>query len=161
MDLAAATVPLGRPLTRRPASAIRRLATLGGGQGRQSHRAHHTSRPSAAPSARLKIDLEDHGVIGVSGQQPPRFPPRTGVTAGIPEAEKNVGDRLGGLGRHWGWLLFFGVLMVAAGVCAVAWPGPTVVVLAVLFGIQIIVSGIFSFINAFAATSPAGCGCGM
>ena len=46
--------------------------------------------------------------------------------------------------------------MVAAGVCAVAWPGPTVVVLAVLFGIQIIVSGIFSFINAFAADESGG-----
>jgi len=69
---------------------------------------------------------------------------------------KDIGDQLGRIGRHWGWLLFFGVLMVAAGVCAVAWPGPTVVVLAVLFGIQIIVSGIFSFINAFAADESGG-----
>jgi len=55
---------------------------------------------------------------------------------------KDIGGQLGRIGRHWGWLLFFGILMVAAGICAVAWPGPTVVVLAVLFGIQIIVSGI-------------------
>jgi uncharacterized membrane protein HdeD (DUF308 family) len=69
---------------------------------------------------------------------------------------RDIGDQLGRIGRHWGWLVFFGILMVAAGICAVAWPGPTVVVLAVLFGIQIIVSGIFSFINAFAADESGG-----
>ena len=69
---------------------------------------------------------------------------------------RDIGDQLGRLGRHWGWVLFFGILMVAAGVCAVVWPGPTVLVLAVLFGIQIIVSGIFSFINAFAADESGG-----
>ena len=37
-----------------------------------------------------------------------------------------------------------------------AWPGPTVVVLAILFGIQILVSGIFSFIGAFAADESGG-----
>ena len=69
---------------------------------------------------------------------------------------RDIGDQLGRIGRHWGWLLFFGILMVAAGVAAVAWPGPTVVVLAILFCIQIIVSGIFSFINAFAADESGG-----
>ena len=69
---------------------------------------------------------------------------------------RDIGDELGRIGRHWGWLLFFGVLMVAAGLCAVVWPGPTVLVLAILFGIQIIVSGIFSFINAFAVDESGG-----
>jgi uncharacterized membrane protein HdeD (DUF308 family) len=69
---------------------------------------------------------------------------------------RDIGDQLGRIGRHWGWLLFFGILMVAAGVAAVAWPGPTVVVLAILFGIQILVSGIFSFIGAFAADESGG-----
>jgi uncharacterized membrane protein HdeD (DUF308 family) len=69
---------------------------------------------------------------------------------------RDIGDELGRIGRHWGWLLFFGILMVIAGVFAVAWPGPTVVVLAILFGIQILVSGIFSFINAFATDESGG-----
>jgi len=69
---------------------------------------------------------------------------------------RDIGDELGRIGRHWGWLLFFGILMVAAGIFAVAWPGPTVLVLAVLFGIQILVSGIFSFINAFATDESGG-----
>src|ERR1700733_12075268 len=62
---------------------------------------------------------------------------------------RDIGDQLGRIGRHWGWLLFFGILMVAAGVAAVAWPGPTVGVLAIL-------SGIFSFISAFAADESGG-----
>src|SRR5580704_6926184 len=117
-----------------------------------------TSQQQApAPSARLKIDLEDHGVIGVSGQQPPPiFRPERASPQAYQRLRRDVGDRLGRLGRHWGWLLFFGVLMVAAGVCAVAWPGPTVVVLAVLFGIQILVSGIFSFIGSFVADESRG-----
>jgi uncharacterized membrane protein HdeD (DUF308 family) len=68
----------------------------------------------------------------------------------------DIAGQLGRIGRHWGWLLFFGILMVVAGVLAVAWPGPTVLVLAILFGIQLIVSGIFSFINAFAADESGG-----
>ena len=69
---------------------------------------------------------------------------------------RDIGDQLGRLGRHWGWLLFFGILMVVVGIIALAWPGPTVIALAVLFGIQLIVSGIFSFINAFAADESGG-----
>jgi uncharacterized membrane protein HdeD (DUF308 family) len=69
---------------------------------------------------------------------------------------RDIGGELGRIGRHWGWLLFFGILMVVAGIFAVAWPGPTVVVLAILFGIQILVSGIFSFINAFATDESGG-----
>ena len=69
---------------------------------------------------------------------------------------RDIGDQLGRVGRHWGWLLFFGILMVAVGIIALAWPGPTVIALAVLFGIQLIVSGIFSFINAFAADESGG-----
>jgi uncharacterized membrane protein HdeD (DUF308 family) len=69
---------------------------------------------------------------------------------------RDISDQLGRIGRHWGWLLCFGILMVVAGVFAVAWPGPTVLVLAILFGITLIVSGIFSFINAFAADESGG-----
>lgn len=44
--------------------------------------------------------------------------------------------------RTWQVMAFFGVVSVIAGVLALAWPGRTLVVLAVLFGIQLIVSGI-------------------
>lgn len=59
-------------------------------------------------------------------------------------------DVLGGIGRHWGWVLAFGIVTLLAGVVALVWPGRTLVVIAVLFGIQLIVAGIFRFVAAFA-----------
>lgn len=53
-------------------------------------------------------------------------------------------------GRSWGWLLGFGILTLLAGVVALAWPGPTVVVIAVVFGVQLLVGGIFWFVSALA-----------
>src|SRR5215471_6450789 len=45
--------------------------------------------PRLAPGTRLKIDLEDHGVNGLSGQQPhPIFRPERASPQGTPEAEK-------------------------------------------------------------------------
>jgi uncharacterized membrane protein HdeD (DUF308 family) len=59
-------------------------------------------------------------------------------------------DMLSRVARNWGWALAFGILTVALGIVALAWPGRTLVVLAVLFGIQLIVTGIFRFVAAFA-----------
>jgi uncharacterized membrane protein HdeD (DUF308 family) len=61
----------------------------------------------------------------------------------------DAADMLGRVGRHWGWLLAFGIITVVAGVVALAWPGPTLVVLAILFGIELVVLGIFRFVAAF------------
>ena len=57
-------------------------------------------------------------------------------------------ERLARLGRHWGWALFYGVLTVAAGIAAIAWPGETLLVVAVLFGIQLLFSGVFRLVAA-------------
>jgi uncharacterized membrane protein HdeD (DUF308 family) len=54
-------------------------------------------------------------------------------------------------GRSWGWLFAFGVLTLVAGLIAVAWPGRTVVVLAVVFGVQLLVGGIFWFVAAMSS----------
>jgi len=43
-----------------------RLATLGGGQGRQSHRAHHTSRPSAGRHPHQRHD--GHAIVSGSAE---------------------------------------------------------------------------------------------
>jgi uncharacterized membrane protein HdeD (DUF308 family) len=64
-------------------------------------------------------------------------------------------QRFAGLSRAWGWALVFGVLTLAVGVAAVVWPGRTVVVIAVLFGIQLLVWGVFRLTEAFALTRPA------
>jgi uncharacterized membrane protein HdeD (DUF308 family) len=65
-------------------------------------------------------------------------------------------DMMAGIGRHWGWALAFGIITLATGVAALAWPGRTLVVIAVLFGIQLIVTGIFRFGSAFASEDQTG-----
>jgi uncharacterized membrane protein HdeD (DUF308 family) len=42
----------------------------------------------------------------------------------------------------WGWLLFGGVLSVAVGLLALAWPGATILVLGLLLGIRMLLFGI-------------------
>jgi uncharacterized membrane protein HdeD (DUF308 family) len=58
-------------------------------------------------------------------------------------------DMLGRVGRHWGWLLAFGIVTVAAGIVALAWPSATLLVIAIVFGIELVVLGIFRFVAAF------------
>jgi uncharacterized membrane protein HdeD (DUF308 family) len=65
-------------------------------------------------------------------------------------------DMLGRLGKHWGWALAYGILTLLAGVLVLAWPGETLLVLAVLFGVQLIISGIFRFVAALASEDLTG-----
>jgi uncharacterized membrane protein HdeD (DUF308 family) len=65
-------------------------------------------------------------------------------------------DMLARLGRHWGWVLAYGILTLLAGVGVLAWPGETLLVLAVLFGVQLIISGIFRFVAALASEDLTG-----
>ena len=70
--------------------------------------------------------------------------------------QAGAADVLASIGRHWGWIMAFGVLTLLAGVAVLAWPGRTLVVIAVLFGVQLIVTGIFRFVAAFAADDLTG-----
>lgn len=70
-------------------------------------------------------------------------------------AEGGATALLGGLGRHWGWALAFGVLTIITGVLLVVWPHLSLVVAAVFFGIQLIISAVFRFVGAFTAPSAA------
>jgi uncharacterized membrane protein HdeD (DUF308 family) len=77
----------------------------------------------------------------------------------VPMAQRVRGDAadlLAGIGRHWGWVLFFGIVTILAGLFTLVWPGRTIVVIAVLFGIQLIVAGIFRFVMAFAVDEESG-----
>ena len=65
-------------------------------------------------------------------------------------SRRDPADILAGVGRHWGWLLAFGIVTALAGVLALFWPGRTIVVIAVLFGLQLIFAGVFRFVAAFA-----------
>jgi uncharacterized membrane protein HdeD (DUF308 family) len=68
----------------------------------------------------------------------------------------DAADMLAGVGRHWGWVLTFGIVTLLAGLFTLAWPGRTIVVVAVLFGIQLVVAGIFRFVAAFASDDETG-----
>jgi uncharacterized membrane protein HdeD (DUF308 family) len=65
-------------------------------------------------------------------------------------------DVLARASRHWGWMMAFGVISLLAGVAVLAWPGRTLIVVAVLFGIQLVVTGIFRFVAAFASEDLTG-----
>ncbi len=65
-------------------------------------------------------------------------------------------DVLDRVGRHWGWALAFGIITVLVGVLVLVWPGRTLIVVAVLFGIQLVVMGIFRFASAFGSQLSAG-----
>ncbi len=71
-------------------------------------------------------------------------------------AQPDYEEMLGRVGRHWGWVLAFGIITLVAGIAVLAWPGRTLVVIAVLFGIQLIVAGIFRFVAAFASDDLPG-----
>ena len=72
------------------------------------------------------------------------------------EQMQRPADMLARLGRHWGWLLAYGILTLLAGIAALAWPGETLLVVAVLFGVQLIVSGMFRFVAALASEDLTG-----
>jgi uncharacterized membrane protein HdeD (DUF308 family) len=44
---------------------------------------------------------------------------------------------IGRIGRRWGWFLVFGILTVALGICAVAWPAITLLAAAIVVGVQL------------------------
>jgi uncharacterized membrane protein HdeD (DUF308 family) len=82
--------------------------------------------------------------------------PREGGGSDGPNAPDRHADVLAGVGRHWGWALAFGILTLGAGLLALAWPGRTVVVVAVLVGIQLVAAGIFRLLAALASDDETG-----
>jgi uncharacterized membrane protein HdeD (DUF308 family) len=68
----------------------------------------------------------------------------------------DVHDQMSRVGRSWWWPAFFGVVSIIAGVLAVAWPGPTLVVLAVVVGVELIVWGIYRLVGAITFDDASG-----
>ncbi|WP_228553848.1 DUF308 domain-containing protein [Catenulispora pinisilvae] len=56
----------------------------------------------------------------------------------------------------WQALMVMGLAAIAIGVCAVVWPGRTLLVLGVLFGIYLLISGVMEIIAAFGDHISAG-----
>jgi uncharacterized membrane protein HdeD (DUF308 family) len=63
---------------------------------------------------------------------------------------------MGRIGGHWAWLLAFGIVTVAAGISAVVWPAITLLAAAIVFGVQLIIAGIYRLVAAFASTDTTG-----
>jgi uncharacterized membrane protein HdeD (DUF308 family) len=66
------------------------------------------------------------------------------------------GTLLSLVGNAWGWVLGFGLVTLAAGIAVLAWPAETLLVIAILFGIQLVITGIFRFVLALAAPAASG-----
>jgi uncharacterized membrane protein HdeD (DUF308 family) len=58
-------------------------------------------------------------------------------------------DVLAAVGRHWGLLLFLGVMTLLLGLAMMVFTKQSVVVLAVLFGVYLLISGIFQIVQSF------------
>jgi uncharacterized membrane protein HdeD (DUF308 family) len=76
--------------------------------------------------------------------------------ATVSSSPGDVRDMMVGIGRHWGWVLTFGILSVLLGIAVMAWPSGTVVVVATFLGAYLLVSGIFQIVNAFTASELSG-----
>jgi uncharacterized membrane protein HdeD (DUF308 family) len=72
------------------------------------------------------------------------------------ELTGNAAEMLRGTGRHWGWPLAYGIITLLIGIVILAWPDRTVEVVAVLFGLQLLVAGVFRFVGAIAAEGEGG-----
>jgi uncharacterized membrane protein HdeD (DUF308 family) len=67
-----------------------------------------------------------------------------------------VVDRLAEIGRSPALVIAEGALGTVLGVLVLAWPGPTATVLAVLFGINLLVAGVLQFVTAFSDAGRTG-----
>ena len=78
------------------------------------------------------------------------------MRAGSMRLRGDPADMVARVGRHWGWVLGFGIVTFVLGILALAWPGRTLIVVAVVFGAQLVVMGIFRFVSAFASADLTG-----
>ena len=69
---------------------------------------------------------------------------------------RDVHDRIVTVGRHWMWLLTWGLLTTLLGVVLLVWPGQTVLVVAAILGAYLLVSGFFEIVAALAGSGLPG-----
>ena len=60
------------------------------------------------------------------------------------------GDLMATFGRSWWLILIWGAVTLLAGILTIVWPDRTIVVVAILIGIQFLVAGVLRLISAFA-----------
>jgi uncharacterized membrane protein HdeD (DUF308 family) len=74
------------------------------------------------------------------------------IAAGLQAARAFSSAKAGSVFGH----LLLGLVDLAAGVVALAWPGPTALVLVLIVGVWAIAAGLTEFFAAFASGEPAG-----
>src|SRR5262245_18499104 len=79
-----------------------------------------------------------------------RFEARTQVMG------SRVQDGLRDVGRNWMLTLAVGILSVVAGLAVIFLPGPSLLVVAILVGAQLMVNAVFMFVSAFAIPRESG-----
>ena len=71
------------------------------------------------------------------------------MTQSVPNATDTGGaaGMVTTIGKSRGWAITFGVITVIIGVLIMVWPGPTLLFVAILFGIQLLIAGIFRLVT--------------
>lgn len=70
-------------------------------------------------------------------------------TTNTVDIDQETEDVLHVVGKSWWVVLVIGILSILAGAFFLIWPGVTIVVIAVLFGIWLIISGIVQLVQGF------------
>lgn len=65
------------------------------------------------------------------------------------QTRNDPSDTLQAVGRSWGWVLAFGLLTLLLGILVVIDPSSSVIFVAVLVGIEFVISGIFRLVASF------------
>lgn len=63
---------------------------------------------------------------------------------------RDIADITADIGESKGWSVAYGVLAIIAGILALSWPGVTALVLAIIFGAQLLILGLFRVVWAVA-----------
>jgi uncharacterized membrane protein HdeD (DUF308 family) len=68
----------------------------------------------------------------------------------------DITDTLRRLGGAWGWVLAFGLVAIAAGLCMFFFTGQALFVIAITFGVWLIIGGVYRFVAAFSVPAENG-----
>jgi uncharacterized membrane protein HdeD (DUF308 family) len=108
------------------------------------------SRPGTAPADQPQVPRQQGPVPGEGAP--------TGQAGAAAAAPERMGSSmLESLGRRsWHTVLAAAILMLAVGVILVAWPGATLIIVAVLLGAALVITGIYRFIGGIADKDISG-----
>ncbi|TAK69000.1 MAG: HdeD family acid-resistance protein [Actinomycetota bacterium] len=70
--------------------------------------------------------------------------------------DEQVRSVLAGFARHWGLVLLLGLATAVLGIICVVWPSSTLLVIAILFGAWLLVSGVFQLVASFDSALETG-----